>query len=158
MDYALKDLLRVRELRKQTAETAVTKARQAVKEAQALVKQRQKELKDYQEWRPKQEQRLFDAVMQKQVKRSNLDDIKGEIAILREKELDFVERVKEAQSQVEAANQTLQKRIDALAQANKDVDKLLEHREGELKVWKREQQLKADGELDEFRVKPGPGG
>lgn len=154
MDYALKDLLRVRQVRKDGAETAVTKAQKAVEDAKGEIKKRQKELEDYAQARPAEEKRIFEKIMLKQVTIDAIDAVKAEIAQLREKELALADRVKEAEALLEKAQQDLQQKKEVLAQANKDVDKLLEHRESELKIWNKEQEAKADSELDEFRSKP----
>ena len=107
MKYPLEDLLRVRNFREDNAANELTKRRRAVEAAEDLVKQRKRELEEYIQWRIQREEELYREVMQKPVQLKELDDLKQDIQLLREKESLYEERIREAENGVVQAKEAL---------------------------------------------------
>lgn len=151
--YPLQDLIFVREHREDKASKAVTAARRVVMEAEQLVAQRQQELEDYKVWRVAEENRLMDSIMLKPVKLGDITDLRLEIAGMREKELDYIDRLRKAEADLDRAKEQLEEARKAHIRATQELEKLVEHRQ----IWKREQALEeerlADLEMEDY-VRP----
>lgn len=153
MKYPLEDLLRVRNFREDNAANELTKRRREVEQAEELVQQRKQELADYIQWRIKREEELYNQVMQKPVQLKDLDDLKQDIQLLREKEHLYEDRIREAEKALADARQALE---DAHAQyqaAVRDRQKIDEHKD----LWAQEtakiNEANAEKELEDFRVR-----
>jgi hypothetical protein len=160
--YLLQDLVRVRQHREEQASEAVARARRLLKDAQARLTQAQKDLADYTVWRVQEERRRLDALMRRVLKLGELSDARQDIALLREREFEFVDQVTQAEAAVTKAETHLDECRQRHAQAVRDLEKLLEHRT----LWQRERaqemERAEDIELEEFSVPrvaaPGNGG
>ena len=153
MKYPLEDLLRVRNFREDNAANELTRRRREVEQAEQLVQQRKKELEEYIQWRIKREEELYQEVMQKPVQLKDLDDLKQDIQLLREKEHLYEDRIREAEKALADARQALD---DAHAQyqaAVRDRQKIDEHKD----LWAQEtakiNEANAEKELEDFRVR-----
>ncbi|MEO1018052.1 MAG: YscO family type III secretion system apparatus protein [Pseudomonadota bacterium] len=96
-------LVHIKDLREQRALRELRQARDAQKRAQDALDQCQKELADYQVWRPQRERALYDEVHEKAVKRRDLDDLKVEIIKLREQELELIDQVTASEKTLDEA-------------------------------------------------------
>jgi len=147
--YVLKDLLRVRHLREQMASDAVVKAKVKVLEAEEDVKQAEKELEDYLKWQKEEEERLFQKVIKKKVKRMNITELRQAIAKIRNKIDDY-------KKAVEDAKEALRKREEELVAARayhfemiRNVEKLEDHKSMWMEEQNKENERLADLELEE---------
>ncbi|PTY05033.1 hypothetical protein DB346_02425 [Verrucomicrobia bacterium LW23] len=150
MKYALQDLLRLRKLREADAGNAVTRARKAVAAAEEALAAQKKALEDYRAHRIREEDRLYNSVINKQVQLLDLDEVKQAIAWLRERELLEIKKVTEAELAVTQAKEALAKAQAHYQQAVRDSQKIEEHKAMALAEWQQEQELIADRELEEF--------
>ncbi len=148
--YLLQDLVRVRQHREEQAGQAVARARRALKEAKDALTQAEKNLTDYAAWRVQEEKRKLDALMRRILKLGELSDVRQEIALLREREFEFVDLVQQAESALAKAETHLEECRQKHAQAVRELEKLIEHRT----LWQRErlleQERSEDLELEEF--------
>src|SRR5262245_47036497 len=106
--YPLHDLLRVRQYREDNASQAVTQRRKQVAEAEEAVRQRTKEAEEFHEWRLKREDELYEELMNQQVHRQDIDDLKLKIEGLRAEEVAKREKILEAERHLEGARKALQ--------------------------------------------------
>ncbi|MGC8720802.1 MAG: type III secretion system stalk subunit SctO, partial [Thermodesulforhabdaceae bacterium] len=150
MHYALEDLLRIRRIREDRAEREVTSRRAAVDAATQFVARCQENLKAYRQWRLKEEDRLFNEIMERLVHLSDVEELRIQIADLRNEELVKEREVEEARKKLLEAQQRLQ---EARALHRKSVQarqKIEEHR----KIWaveaKRLEEQISDKEMEEF--------
>src|SRR5690606_14716604 len=97
MKYPLEDLLRVRRFREDERANELTRRRKAVAEAEEQLERRKQELRDYVDWRIRREKELYDEVLRQEIAVKQLDDLKLNIQILRENELAYQERIKQAE-------------------------------------------------------------
>lgn len=148
--YDLEDLVRVRQHREEQASEAVTKARRALRDAEAAHLQAQTALADYTVWRVMEERRRMDGLMQRVLKLGEISDARAEIALLREREFEFVDRVKQAEAAVAKAEDHLQTCRSKHTLAVRELEKLLEHKMS----WQREEALEMERveetELEDF--------
>lgn len=148
--YVLQDLVRVRQHREEQAGQAVARARRQLQEAKDALARAEKELVEYTVWRVGEERRRLDSLMRRVLKLGELSDVRQEIALLREREFEFVDRVKQAEVAVTKAEAHVDECRQKHAQAVRDLEKLLEHKT----EWTREQSAAAEqaesAELEEF--------
>jgi len=126
--YLLHDLVRVRQHREEQAGEAVARARRRLHEARTALTQAEKDLEDYTVWRGQEERRKLDALMRRLLRTGELTDVRQEIALLREREFEFVDRVKKAEADVEKAATELDECRQKHARAVRELEKLLAHR------------------------------
>lgn len=151
--YPLEQLLTVLKIKQDNAQLALQKAKENVKHAQKALKEAQKKLEEYKEWRPKEEERLFQKVMKKKVKNENVTDIKTEIGHLRDKEVALGEKVKEAQAHLEEMEKAVEEARKVYQEAVNRVTKIGEHENTWQAEHRKEQEALADKEMEEFTRK-----
>lgn len=148
--YLLQDLVRVRQHREEQASQAVARARRQLNEANAALAAAQKRLAEYTVWRVEEERRKLDALMRRVLRMGELTDARQEIALLREREFDFVDQVKQAEAVVGKAEQHLDECRQKHAQAVRELEKLLEHKTLWQQETAREIERAEDLELEDF--------
>lgn len=151
--YLLQDLLNVRQLREDAAHDLVMASRRVLEQAEQEVVRRKQELVDYTAWRIQREAELYDQIINHQVQLRNLDDLKIDIQLLREKESLYEQRILEAQKGVEDARNSLHKAEADFRQASKDKRKLEEHKDMWVQDLAKEAEVAADKETEDFKVK-----
>lgn len=142
--YELTDLLKVRELREDAASKEVTRAQEKLESCEAYLERKKKELEDYKQWRPGEEDRLFAKIMKKEISQEKLNEVKAQVAILREKELVIEKEVEEAEDALEQAKENHRK-------AMRELEKIKEHKIHWTEEAKKEAEFLADKEMEEFR-------
>lgn len=153
MKYPLQDLLRVRLFREENAQAEVTKKRAELEQAEEAVKEREQELAEYIKYRETREEELYDDIMKKPVQLRNLDDLKVDIQILREKQGLYEQKVDEAKQERVTAEEKLEETRRAYLLSVKERQKIDEHKE----IWTQEmdkvREADAEKELEDFRVR-----
>lgn len=153
MNYPLKDILRIRVLREEKAAENLSRAKLELEKAIKKVKQKQKELENYRVWRVKEEERMFNNIIKKKLKKEDLNELKFEIGKLRQKELDHEKAVEDAKKEKEEAARTVE---DARAQYQEAVlerEKIQEHKNNWLEEWKKIEEAILEKEMEEVRLK-----
>jgi chromosome segregation ATPase len=139
--YILADLVRVRNLRKDRVEREMMRAKAQLAEAERMVPVREKELADYEKWVDDEIDRQYNELLKKAVRKGAVDDLSVNIRLMREKIPEYVKRVEDAKDDVRKAEAELAKKKEEVAQAQRDLEKLIAHRE----EWEVEQ-----GKIEEF--------
>ena len=151
--YPLKDLLRVRNFREDNAAKELTRCRAEVKKAEELLQQQKQELADYIKWRILREEEMYQEVMEKKVQLKELDDLKQDIQMLREKEFAYEERIRDSEQALQAAKEALEQAHQGYQKAVKDRQKIDEHKG----MWAQEtakiSEANQEKELEDFRVR-----
>jgi len=153
MKYALHDLLRVRKARENDAMNAMIAARRRVDEAAAQVEDRKKELGDYIRRRTAKEERMYAEVLRREVRGRNLDDVRLQVQILRENELPFHDRIREAVGALEDASRELDEKTAAYRTAVRSRDKLDQHKNIWAEQARMEDERGEEKELEDFRAR-----
>ena len=143
----LKELLKVKNIREESAEREVRRCqqevelcKQEVERCKQEVERRQQELQDYVLWRGQEEQRLYDNIMNTSVHQNDLDKLKQKVAMMREKDVSLEQAITEAQQRVKEAQQRVKEAEQTLAAARK------EHLKAKLAVEKFEEFCKVQDE------------
>ena len=150
-DYPLESLLSVRHFREEGAKRTVRYAELAVREAEEQVQACQKALEDYRVWRAEEEERRYDAIMQKVMSLAEIDRFKAGLAQLAAGETAKEEEIRKAEKQVLEAEKALTAARSAAKQAMKNTAKIAAHKDIWSEEEKKEAEHKADLELEEFR-------
>lgn len=153
MKYPLQDLLRVRNFREENAANELTVKRRELEQAEQLVVQRKRELEEYIQWRINREAEMYQEVMRKSIQLHDLDDLKQDIQILREKEHFYEDQIKKAEIALEEATRALEQARSHHLQTVKDRRKIDEHKE----LWAQQvakiSEANQEKELEDFRVR-----
>ena len=150
----LHELLKIKNIREQAAETEVRKCKNRVEAAKEEVKKKQQEFVEYVEWRGKEEQRLYDNIINTEVRQNDLDNLKKKVAMLREKDVTLEQAVAEAEKKVEEEKQALEKAREEHAKAMQAVQKFEEFTKVQDAEAKKEAERIEDLEMEEFTVRP----
>lgn len=137
MKYVLADLMRVRVLRKDRAERELMQAKELVEEAKKMVAQRENELKEYEIWVEKEIDRQYNEILKKMVRKGSVDDLGYNIKVLRSRTFEYAKRLSDAKDDLKKAEDNLKQKHDILIQAERNLEKLEEHK----KEWSEEQRL-----------------
>lgn len=163
----LKDLLKVKNIREESAEREVKRcqheldlAHQEVERRKQEVERCRQELEEYIAWRCQEEQRLYDNIMNTSIQQHDLDQLKQKVAILREKDAsleqaiaDAEQRVAEAEKKVKEAEQILEQARQAHYKAKLAVEKFEEFCKVQDEEAEKEAKRLEDLEMEEFTVK-----
>ena len=150
----LHELLKVKNIREQTAETEVRKCKNRVEVAKQEMREKQQEFDEYVEWRGKEEKRLYDNIINMEVRQNDLDNLKKKVALLREKDITLQQAISEAEKKVSEAEQVLEEAREVHAKAMQAVQKFEEFTRVQDEEEKKEAERLEDLEMEEFTVRP----
>ena len=152
--YELQDILRIRDRRKDAAETALLKAKQALREAEQFLKEQQDKEADFIQKKPRFIQRIYELALEKvQFRRNYMDVIVFKLGKLDEHQMKLAVEVEKAHNKCNEAHERVLECAQALRQARKEMDKIEEHK----KIWKEDMrrldEFTQDKELEDFKTK-----
>ena len=154
MKYGLEDLLKVRKFREDSARNEVMVKKHLLDEAINLVQAKERKLREYQCWRVRTEEAMYDEIRNTFVSLKELDELKLQVSLMREKEISLEKDLMDAVNAREKANEDLAKAKEVYNRAVKEKTKIEEHRE----VWSagmvREEEISQEKELEDIR-RPG---
>ncbi|WP_461536769.1 type III secretion system stalk subunit SctO [Spongorhabdus nitratireducens] len=150
----LHDLLKIKRIREKSAQDEVRKCRHHLDAARAEVLKREQELEEYKIWRYKEEQRLYDNIINTEVKQNDLSGLKAKVANLRAKDFQLEQAIDDAKGQVVKAEQTLAAAEEAYRKAMQATKKFEEFTRVLDEEKRKEQERLEELELEEFTVKP----
>ncbi|MDR2377376.1 MAG: type III secretion protein [Puniceicoccales bacterium] len=151
--YALGDLLKVRHIRKDKAEKDVVQARRLLVEAQKILQKTLQELEDYRVFVREETERLYAEILKQSVRRRNIDDLHEAVKALKASLLEHEKRVENAQEECRKAEEHIEHCKEALAMANRNIEKIEAHKETWVAEVHKEEEFQADLEMEDFRVK-----
>ena len=141
MAYALQPLLRIRMMREDRASGELVAAKRALASAEESLAARRRDLAAYEETREERRDRIYAAIMGRAVSREQLDLANEGVARIDEEGVLKADNVKRAEAR---ANLNL---------ATKNRMKINEHKSVWLAEEAREQEARAEGELEDFTVR-----
>lgn len=151
--YILEDMLRVRNLRKDTAERNVKQAQHLLEEANTNLQKAKKALEDYRVFVDEETERMYQKIMMQKIKRGAVDDLHYAIKILKNKLITHEQTVESEKENVKKAECNLEEKKELLNEATKNVEKIESHKEEWMKAALKEEEMVADKELEEFTPK-----
>ena len=150
MAYILQPLLKIRLMREDRASGELTAARQAREAAEEVLIARQKDLDAYNETREERRDRIYDAIIGQTVTMERLDLATEGVARIDEEGVLKADNVKRAESDL---NERKNQEVEARRRFNlttKERMKIDEHRAIWIAADAAEQELRAEGELEDF--------
>lgn len=153
MKYVLADLMRVRNLRKDRAERELKHAREHLAQAKSMVLQREKELHDFEIWVDQEIDRQYNEVLKKQVRKGSVDDLQANIRLLKGRMLEYVKRLNDAKEEVRKAEDNVKIKHEEVLKANRELEKLDEHKKLWIEEQKKLEELLGDREMEEVKTK-----
>ncbi|WP_067520318.1 type III secretion system stalk subunit SctO [Endozoicomonas ascidiicola] len=149
----LKELLKVKKIREESAEREVHRCEDILEQRKKDVADRKRELTEYIDWRCKEEQQLYDNIMNTSVVQNDLDKLKQKVAIMREKDVAMEEAISEAEKQVVSAEEALESAKEKHVQAKLAVEKFEEFCKVQDEEAAKEALRLEDLEMEEFTGK-----
>jgi hypothetical protein len=148
--YPLEPLLGARRYREEAATREALSARWRVEDAREAEAAAREKLLRYREWRPAEENRLFETVRGRTILREELDRHLEDVLALRRAELDLEDGRREAEKAVAACLAELEEAKRRQVDAVRDLRKIDAHRD----VWRKEEarrlELAEEAELEDF--------
>ena len=146
----LDDLLKIKRLREDDAISVLAKAQAFLGEQIGARDKKCREEVDYKVWRTGEENRLYDEICGKNVALSDLEKLREQIGLLRQRELALHEERLSAEESVEQARSALEEAKRQRIQAHKEVIKYEEYNQIVVEGEKHEAEAREEGELEDF--------
>lgn len=147
-NYPLARLLALREHKVEKAEAEVSRRRRLLAEAEERAERARVEAEAFAARRPAEEAALFAKIKNQVLDRKRLDRYHEEIAALAARELELFDVAEREKAAVKAAEEEVNKAIDAHKEAMREVSKFVEHRaiwwEAEKKRLEEKEELEAE--------------
>ena len=150
MGYELQSLLRIRFMREDRASSELTAARQAVAMAQEALDARKRELAEYARTREERRDRIYATVMGRPVSREQLDLAQEGVARIDEEGALKADNVTRAQGELKTREEAAAVAHSNFIAASKDRMKIDEHKAEWLIRDAKEQEARAECELEDF--------
>ena len=153
MPYTLQPLLRIRTMREDRATGELTAARQALAVAEEALTARRHDLAEWEETKEERRDRIYDAIIGREVSRDQIDLANEGVARIDEEGVLKADNVKRAEGVVKEKADAAELARTNLNVAIKNRMKIDEHRAVWLTEEAREQEARAEGELEDFVVR-----
>ena len=150
MGYELQSLLRIRFMREDRASSELTAARQAVALAQEALDARKRELAEYARTREERRDRIYATVMGRPVSREQLDRVQEGVARIDEEGALKADNVTRAHGDLKTREEAAAVAHGNFIAASKDRMKIDEHKAEWLIRDAKEQEARAECELEDF--------
>lgn len=152
--YPLQDLVTVRRIREDAAKRAVSQARNDLVASRQRVEEAREACERFRVWRVEEEKRSFERIARRDITLERLEEQKQEVRVLHDQQGQHEQAILDAEAAVIECERRLAERINEHRIAQKDLEKLEEHRQ----IWSDEQAgilaRKEEDEMDDFRVAP----
>ncbi len=147
---SLQKIKQLKEHKRQSAETALRNAKQALKEVTEACTMAKEKATNYKIWRVEEEQRRYKSIEKKILRVAQLDELREQISALHSKEVELQQAALTLENQCDIAEKHKDDCQQNLRQTEKDVEKyhlLIEETLAESRLI---QERQAENLLDEF--------
>ena len=153
MAYVLQPLLRIRAMREDRATGELTAARLALASAEEALTARRHDLAEWEETKEERRDRIYDAIIGREVSRDQIDLANEGVARIDEEGVLKADNVKRAEVVVKEKSDAAEIARANLNVAIKNRMKIDEHKAVWLSEDAKEQEARAEGELEDFVVR-----
>ena len=153
MSYTLQPLLRIRLMREDRATGELTAARQALAAAEETLAARRRDFAEWEETKESRRDRIYAAIIGRKVSRDQIDLANEGVARIDEEGVLKADNVVRAEGVVKEKKDAAEAARANLNLATKNRMKIDEHRAVWLAEDARAQELRAEGELEDFIVR-----
>lgn len=150
MAYVLKPLLDIRIMRQDRASGELTAARRAVRDAEAAVEARKRELADFERTKEERRDRIYNTIMGRPVSREKLDLAQEGVARIDEEGAIRLDNVRQAEGELNKREAEAEAAREVFVAASKNRMKIDEHRTVWITAKAAEQERRTECELEDF--------
>ena len=153
MPYLLQPLLRIRTMREDRASGELVAAKRDLAMAEEALAARQKDLADWEATKEERRDRIYDAIIGREVSRDQIDLANEGVARIDEEGVLKADNVKRAEAERVRREEAAEAARQNLNAATKNRMKIDEHKAVWLAEDAAEQEARAEGELEDFTVR-----
>jgi hypothetical protein len=153
MPYTLQPLLRIRTMREDRASGELVAAKRNLAQAEEALAARQHDLEEWEKTKEERRDRIYDAIIGREVSRDQIDMANEGVARIDEEGVLKADNVKRAEGEVREKESVADAARANLNLAIKNRMKIDEHKSVWLAEEAKEQEARAEGELEDFIVR-----
>ena len=153
MPYTLQPLLRIRTMREDRASGELVAAKRNLAQAEEALAARQHDLEEWEKTKEERRDRIYDAIIGREVSRDQIDMANEGVARIDEEGVLKADNVKRAEGEVREKEAAADAARTNLNIAIKNRMKIDEHKAVWLAEEAKEQEARAEGELEDFTVR-----
>ena len=153
MPYMLQPLLRIRTMREDRASGELVAAKRNLAQAEEALAARQHDLEEWEKTKEERRDRIYDAIIGREVSRDQIDMANEGVARIDEEGVLKADNVKRAEGEVKEKEAAADAARANLNIAIKNRMKIDEHKAVWLAEEAKEQEARAEGELEDFAVR-----
>ena len=153
MPYMLQPLLRIRTMREDRASGELVAAKRNLAQAEEALAARQHDLEEWEKTKEERRDRIYDAIIGREVSRDQIDMANEGVARIDEEGVLKADNVKRAEGEVKEKEAAADAARANLNIAIKNRMKIDEHKSVWLAEEAKEQEARAEGELEDFTVR-----
>jgi hypothetical protein len=153
MPYTLQPLLRIRTMREDRASGELVAAKRNLAQAEEALAARQHDLEEWEKTKEERRDRIYDAIIGREVSRDQIDMANEGVARIDEEGVLKADNVKRAEGEVREKEAAADAARANLNIAIKNRMKIDEHKAVWLAEEAKEQEARAEGELEDFTVR-----
>ena len=153
MPYTLQPLLRIRTMREDRASGELVAAKRNLAQAEEALAARQHDLEEWEKTKEERRDRIYDAIIGREVSRDQIDMANEGVARIDEEGVLKADNVKRAEGEVREKEAAADAARANLNIAIKNRMKIDEHKSVWLAEEAKEQEARAEGELEDFTVR-----
>ena len=153
MPYTLQPLLRIRTMREDRASGELVAAKRNLAQAEEALAARQHDLEEWEKTKEERRDRIYDAIIGREVSRDQIDMANEGVARIDEEGVLKADNVKRAEGEVKEKEAAADAARANLNIAIKNRMKIDEHKSAWLAEEAKEQEARAEGELEDFTVR-----
>ncbi len=153
MPYMLQPLLRIRTMREDRASGELVAAKRNLAQAEEALAARQHDLEEWEKTKEERRDRIYDAIIGREVSRDQIDMANEGVARIDEEGVLKADNVKRAEGEVREKEAAADAARTNLNIAIKNRMKIDEHKAVWLAEEAKEQEARAEGELEDFTVR-----
>lgn len=150
MAYSLQSMLKIRGMRQERTQTELATARVVRAKAEKDRDEKRDERAKFDETKEERRDRVYDAVIGRVVTMDDLDQARDAVTRIDEQGMLLVEAEKKAETVLEEKDQAAEHARVRFVAATKDLSKIEEHRKAWEEEDRKEQERRADAEMEEF--------
>ena len=153
MPYTLQPLLRIRTMREDRASGELVAAKRNLAQAEEALAARQHDLEEWEKTKDERRDRIYDAIIGREVSRDQIDMANEGVSRIDEEGVLKADNVKRAEGEVREKEAAADAARANLNLAIKNRMKIDEHKSVWLAEEAKEQEARAEGELEDFIVR-----
>ena len=153
MSYTLQPRLRIRTMREDRASGELVAAKRNLAQAEEALAARQHDLEEWEKTKEERRDRIYDAIIGREVSRDQIDMANEGVARIDEEGVLKADNVKRAEGEVKEKEAAADAARTNLNIAIKNRMKIDEHKAVWLAEEAKEQEARAEGELEDFTVR-----